>query len=324
MDDGHPADDDSITASPADADATFADMGSSSIVELSPRSSAKKRATWPFVIGIVAVLAAAVGAIAVAAGGDGHKVSTLAQAAAKTEGQHSARVEFTTSVPLAGFSGKEILVTGEYDFDRRILHYDFDITELMKTTTPDAPPGAGKITAKAQGLTVFMKMGIFDQEPKLKGKWMKLDIGKQVSNFGVDLDKVAEFEAAGPASALAKLQTLLGSVETLGTEDVRGVKTTHYRATYDFAQVYRARGAVTDEAAFAKLLDLYSSTTATSEAWVDNDGLVRRTVNSIPLKAGVQTVKAEFFDFGIAVNVAVPSEADTFSVDDLQALARGK
>jgi hypothetical protein len=129
---------------------------------------------------------------------------------------------------------------------------------------------------------------------------------------------------AGPVSALAKLQALSDAVEDLGKEDVRGVSTTHYRATYDFANAYRARGAVTDEAAFAKVLDLYASTTATSEAWVDDEGLVRRTVNVLPLKAGVQTVKAEFFDFGVKVNAHLPSDADTFDLNGLQALSGTK
>jgi hypothetical protein len=328
--DDHPAADDDVRRAP-ERPVTPQDVPPAPVAEPSPvdlaavsGNSSKKRSPVPYVFAVVAVLVIVVGAIAVAtSGGGGRKVLTLAEAAAKTQSSHTARVEFTTTLPLAGFEGKEVLATGEYDFDRRLMRYDQDITDVLKSTTPNVPAGAGKVTAVGQGYTLYMKMGAFEQIPQLAGKWMKLDLGQQTAALGVDLDKVAEFEGSGPASALAKLQALSGTVETLGTEDVRGVQATHYRATYDFAQVYRDRGAVTDEAAFQKLLALYSSTTATSEAWVDDDGLVRRTVNVIPLKANPQTAKAEFFDFGIKLNVTVPADADTFTPDQLQKIAGG-
>jgi hypothetical protein len=304
-----------VTASYSDAPSTFG---------LTPEPPIKKRRYWPLAVGVAVILALVGGVIAVATRGEGHEVLTLAEAAEKTQGQHTARVEFTTNLPLAGLGGAEVLATGEIDFDHKIVHYSMDITEALKATTADVPAGAGKITAVGHGLSVYMNMAVFDQVPSLKGRFMKIDLGQTIGTFGVDLDKVAEFENSGPLSALAKLQALSATVEDLGKEDVRGVTTTHYRTTYDFEKVYRERGAVTDEAGFKKLLDLYSSTTSTSEAWVDDDGLVRRTVNVLPLKAGVQTVKAEFFDFGIKVNTQVPSDADAFSLDDLQRLTGGK
>jgi hypothetical protein len=109
-------------------------------------------------------------------------------------------------------------------------------------------------------------------------------------------------------------------VENLGREDVRGVSTTHYRASFDLEQVYRSAGAVTDEDAFAELLEQYRSTVMTTEAWVDDDGLVRRTVTSIPLADGTQEVKAEFFDFGVKVDSSVPSDDETFDFGDIDAL----
>jgi hypothetical protein len=324
MSDHDPTDDIAVPAPPPYFTASLPYAGSPSTIELTPEPSIKKRRRWPLAVGIAAILALAVGVMAVATRGDGREVLTLAEAAQKTQSQHTARVEFTTNMPIAGLAATEVLATGEIDFDKHIVHYSFDITEALKKTTSDVPAGAGKITAASHGLTIYMNLAVFDEVPSLKGKWMKMDVGQAVAAFGVDLDKVAELETTGPVSALAKLQSLSDTVDDLGKEDVRGVSTTHYRATYDFEKVYRARGAVTDEAAFGKLLDLYSSTTATTEAWVDHDGLVRRTVNVIPLKAGVQTVKAEFFDFGAAVNTQLPSDADTYRLEDLQSLIGGK
>lgn len=324
MSENDPTDDVPAPVTPPYSPAPLPNSGESSSFELAQEPSIKKRRHWPLAVGIAAILALIGGAIAVVTRGEGHEVLTLAEAAQKTQSQHTARVEFTASVPVPALAGTEVLATGEFDFDRQIVHYTFDVTEALKRTTPGVPAGGGKFTAVGQGLTVYMNVAMFDDVPSLKGKWMKLDLGAAFATLGVDFNKIADLETAGPAAALAKLKALSDTVEDLGQEDVRGVSTTHYRATYDFEKVYRSRGAVTDEVAFRKLLDLYTSTTATSEAWIDEDGLVRRTVNVVPLKSGVQTVKAEFFDFGVKVNVQLPSDADTFSLEDLQRLTGGK
>lgn len=324
MSENDPTDDVPAPVTPPYFTAPSSYAGSPSTFELTPEPPLNKRRHWPLAVGVVVILALVGGAIVVATRGEGHEVLTLAEAAEKTQGQHTARVEFTTNLPIAGLAGAEVLATGEIDFDQKIVHYSTDITEALKGTTANVPAGAGKITAVGHGLSVYMSMAVFDQVPSLKGRFMKMDLGQTVRTFGVDLDKVAEFENSGPLSALAKLQAMADTVEDLGREDVRGVSTTHYRATYDFEKVYRSRGAVTDEVAFRELLHLYTSTTATSEAWVDDEGLVRRTVNVVPLKAGVQTAKAEFFDFGVKVNVQLPSDADTFSLEDLQRVTGGK
>ena len=283
-----------------------------------------RRSRWPVVVAVLAVVALAGGVAVAVLGGGSHKVVTFAEAAAVTEKQHSARVEFTTTVPLASVAGKEILATGEFDFDQKVLRYDIDLTEVLKASVPNIPPEQAKATAISHGLTSYTRIPGLDQIPQLKGKWMKVDLVQQFAKFGVDQSKLGDIDSPGPASGLAKLRALSVPLETLGTEDVRGVKTTHYRATYDLAQFYRDRGAVTDEAAFAKMLGLYSTTTATTEAWIDSDGLVRRTLNVSSPKAGVQSFKIEFFDFGVKVNTSIPADADTFTVEQMQALAGTK
>jgi hypothetical protein len=109
----------------------------------------------------------------------------------------------------------------------------------------------------------------------------------------------------------------------VGSEEVRGVDTTHYRAAIDLEAALRQLEA--DEA-FGELLDQDALDAAIAqfgdepydvEVWIDDDGLVRRQVVDIPSPEGDATMTMEMFDFGEDVEVEVPDESDSIDFFDL-------
>ena len=107
--------------------------------------------------------------------------------------------------------------------------------------------------------------------------------------------------ATSPDQVLALLETLSTKVEMVGDEKVRDVSTNHYRAHFD-------RRKLGDEEQMA-------DGEVVVDAWVDDDGLVRRL--RIPLGSEDAPVSVmDLFDFGVDVDVQPPSRDELVSDDE--------
>jgi hypothetical protein len=203
---------------------------------------------------------------------------------------------------------------------RKLATVDMDMTEALGSQLPDTGnPDAGKATMAMQGLVAYMKLGLFDEVPNLKGKWIKIDIGAVgATASGVDIAKATQLGGNDPSAVLEQMKASSAKVETIGKEEVQGLTTTHYQATIDIEKFYRDLDAVVDEVKFAALMKNYTGP-LTVDAWVDAKGLVRRIHESIPMKAAPMVIAMEFSDFGTPVSISLPADAD---VVDQSALAQ--
>jgi hypothetical protein len=86
-----------------------------------------------------------------------------------------------------------------------------------------------------------------------------------------------------------KLLLAGGDVRQVGTETVRGERTTRYRGT--------ARAA--------------DGTTQTVDLWIDGDGLLVKKTEKGEGEAGAVTQTAYYDDYGVRVSVQPPPAADT-------------
>ena len=287
-------------------------------VELIPLLPESKKSRKGVIAGVatLAILAGGIGFAAVRSSGPG--VISLTKSAQLTERQHTARVEMTMQLPMAGLANKPLLATGLYDFDRKLTTVDMDITDALGSKMPSTGnPDAGKATMTIQGLVAYMKIGLFDMAPGLKGKWIKMDIGSMAGASGVDIAKATQLGGNDPSAVLEQMKASSDKVESIGKEVVQGLTTTHYQATIDIEKFYRDRNAVLDETKFAALLKLYTGP-LTVDAWVDAKGLLRRIHETIPMKAAPLDLIMEFSDFGTPVSISLPADAD---VVDQSALA---
>ena len=214
------------------------------------------------------------------------------------------------------------------------------------TPGPNAPPGAGALTdvhadgaidfADRRGALNFDVAGqsvqaildgsaIYENLPQLSqitgGKpWLKLDIDALGKLAGINgLGSLAQGSYSDPSQGLQYLAGASGPVTTLGTEDVRGVATTHYRLTVSLA-VAAARVPPAQQAVIQQIIDQFGVASVPTDVWIDHAGLARRVqetydysharplpnlpAGSLPSSA---EVTLELYGFGVPVTAQAPA-----------------
>jgi hypothetical protein len=180
-------------------------------------------------------------------------------------------------------------------------------------------PGLGwvEIESVNDEVTFYMRS---DNEALLAlpdGKeWMKVEplLGASQDEVMIGSDAGSQLEMLGAVS----------NVQKVGQERVGGKQTERYRATIvlsDFADALREEGK-------NDLADLYekyaalSPATQTTEAWIDDQGILRRMrmVMQLPLEdqpAMKMDLRMEFFDIGAEPAIALPDESQVFDATPL-------
>ncbi|GGQ81786.1 putative lipoprotein [Streptomyces asoensis] len=110
-----------------------------------------------------------------------------------------------------------------------------------------------------------------------------------------------------------KLLLASGDVRKVGTERVRGQRTTHYSGTVDVADLAEKnsgldRGRLDD---LRKTLEQAGVTTETVDIWVDDRDLLVKKVEKGETTAGAYTQTAYYSDYGTKVSAEVPPASDT-------------
>ena len=227
--------------------------------------------------------------LALAACGGGGKSSSselnlsptayVKQAAQKSSAASSVHMKLRGSVTVPG--GQSVVLSGDGGFTKSdgSFRLDFNVGGL-----------SGSIDAVMQGKALYVRSPLFsDALPKGK-TWLRLDLAKTATAQGLDLAAIA---AQDPAQTLARLSGL-GNVKDLGTEQVGGVDTTHYRG--------RLAKAVAGQSA------------APFDVWVGkDDGYVRRVqfANGAAGSTPGTRITMDLSDFGKDVTITVPSAAET-------------
>lgn len=240
----------------------------------------------------------------------------------------------TLSVDSAGVSlttetlGEEMTLDGVFDF----------VEKRAQLTLTGESFGIGGDTEVRYdfGDSVVMYVALPSESVATGGAgWLELDLAEALAQAGLDVDLAAiiQSQSSDPTSAL---QYLAGAetVTEIGTEEVRGVETTHYEVVVSYPKMV-ANAPEAIRADLQKLVDLYTVDTLPMEVWIDDEDRVRRFSYVIdydtiefpdamdvgPLAGTTASVAAEFYDFGIPVDVILPDPADTVTVAALRAQA---
>ncbi|RYC14148.1 hypothetical protein [Nocardioides zhouii] len=129
-------------------------------------------------------------------------------------------------------------------------------------------------------------------------KWLKIDLSDPNSLFGM-IGKATDPEVMFKAMESPK------KLELVGSEDVDGVETNHYRITMDPTQYLKA---MEFPAAMADMLPKELVT----DMWVDADNLPRRFTQTVEVKASgggaptTSTTEGTYADFGADVEIEAP------------------
>lgn len=236
--------------------------------------------------------------------------SAVAAAGAKTQSKQSARASFKATFTGGQLSGT---MTGDGAFAKRKGHLTLDMSGLSGGTF-----GNGKAELIFDGLVYYMKLPPGMVPTILGGKqWFKIDLAKLGNQTGLNLEQLSQLNQSDPSQALDFLRGAAKDFQRVGTEQVRGTQTTHYKGDVDLAKV--ALDAPADvKLVYRQLLQQSAQKTVPMDVWVDGDGLVRRVRFTQKLAGGASmSMDEDLYDFGTQVETK-PPPAD--EVLDLTAL----
>jgi hypothetical protein len=137
---------------------------------------------------------------------------------------------------------------------------------------------------------------------------------------GVDLSQLSG-QQNDPTQVLAFLKGAADDVEAVGTENVRGTETTHYRATVDLRKAIEGADGITDPETFERFLEQIDDETVDVDVWIDDDGRARRMEYGMAMQLPQGAVEIEsamdWFDFGTEVDVEPPPADQVTDISDL-------
>jgi uncharacterized protein YdeI (BOF family) len=215
-------------------------------------------------------------------------VDAVRAAVSTTTKQPSSRMAMSSTTEIGGIT-VEMKGEGLFDYTNK--------TGRMSVTIPG---GKGRVEEVIAGDKLYLKVP--GQGPAYFVLPMKEIAGTSFSS-GTD-----------PASSLQVLMGLSDDVRNVDEVEVRGARTTHYRGTYDLKRsVAQASGLAKD--ALEAMLKNSPDTVVPFDAYIDDQNRLRKLVQKISTTAPqlqgkplVATVELELYDFGVDVDVTVPTD----------------
>ena len=252
--------------------------------------------TRKLTLGLCALALALTGA---ACGDDGGSsggaagLNALTAAAEKATDAGSSRMTMDMTMSV---DGQELSVEGEGQFD-----YDEQLGEMTMTVS-----GTGLPETQTMDIVVDDKYLYVKTPPGLPGpEWSRMDMA------GVAGSRGASQFSQDPTQYLDFLRGAGGDIEEVGTEEIDGVTTTHYKADLTFEAILEQAPEAEAEALRSQL-EALGDETIPSEVWIDEEGLPRRVKLTMHIEAEGQTVDMEItmglFDYGVDVNVEPPED----------------
>ena len=283
------------------------------------------------------VVAGCGGGASTAAEVNGEPISfqQLAQSASTSAESTSGRFSFAMSASVPGGADDVFSLSGEGAFDAASGRSSFalDMSSLAKLLgglvagfggagaddLPDFEDPAGwKIEVVQDGKVGYVRFpAIADQLPDGK-TWVRGTAG-DIKAGGMNFQSLESFTRSDPRDVLEALRDVSGEIETVGTEELRGVETTHYRALVDPARI--AKG--------ASFLDPLTSSTGVGDAVplderIDGDGLVRKlaiemsSTDPSASQQGEASLAFELWDYGKPVEIDLPPASQVADASDLR------
>ena len=280
-------------------------------------------------------LFALVGAVAVLGGCGGAgaleslTLDELTQAASTSAEAPSGRFDLSLEMTYPGL-GTPFRFTGQgaYDTEAERAAFTFDLSAVARLfgglfggqgTGVDLSPDDWRIEAIQDGATVYMRFpAIADQLPAGK-TWVRIDAEETAKSAGIELSGLEQFTDGDPRALLDFLKSVSGEIETVGSEELRGVSTTHYRATIDLRKYERLAPPGKRKELRDMLDDLVQQAGLAEmpfDVWLDDDGYVRKLETSFSAApegvAGAveASMVFELYDYGADIGIAPPPAAD--------------
>jgi hypothetical protein len=274
-------------------------------------------------VALLAVAVAGCGGSAVAV----PELTSLTPVAQKSAAADSARfeMEFEMTIPGAD-EALSFSAAGGFDTPAKRAHLTFDLSSLAElfeslgsglggTVTGDlGSPDDWQLEAIQDGDTAYIRFPLLAKELPAGKTWIKGD-AKDLSNASAgQMSQFGSLAGTDPRDVFGFLKAVFGSIEAVGSEEIRGVDTSHYRAVIDTAKLQQlvpeaqrqSLGGLEQSAAQAGLSEL------PLDIWIDAEQRVRKLSIDLDVKqpgteASVKaSLVAELFDYGAPLDLELP------------------
>lgn len=244
----------------------------------------------------------------------------------------SARFEMEFTMEMPGLAAPfAFSANGAFDTPARKAQMTMDLgsfAELLSGfagafggNAPDelTDPSKWKLELRLDGTVAFMRLPFLASELPSGKEWVRVDLTKAAQLQGVNLGDIQSFaKGSDPRETLDYLRSISGKLTRIGTEDVRGVPTTHYFAAVDWKKALARAAEESGQQGFLAQLQSMPSAVASIpvDVWVDADNLVRRMTMDFSFASPGQaeqakaSIEMELYDYGKPVTVATPPAAD--------------
>jgi hypothetical protein len=266
-----------------------------------------------------------------AVGGEPVSFERLAQSASTSAEAKSGRFSFDMSMTFPG-TDEPFAFSGEGAFDEASGRAAFavDMSSFAKLlggfaaglAGPDAKdlpdfddPSGWKIEVVQDGEVGYVRFPALDSQLPEGTSWIRANEGDTSAQTGFDFDEFEQFAKTDPRDLLDSLRAVTSDVETIGSEELRGVETTHYRAVIDPADLAKQAPAAGNEMSQT----LVGQLTAQSglgpipvDVWIDETGLVRKLAMAFTAtepgsaQSSEVSMSFELWDYGERVGIELP------------------
>ena len=257
----------------------------------------------------------------------------LASAATKSTGTPSMKTEVTVTMLSSKLPGGRMDMTadGAVDNANHRMAMQLDLSKFVGGLGAGAAAlgsptdWVGEEVGDFGGgrAVLYMRLPVLTKLIPGGKPWIKVDLGAVGRRAGLDVSQFTQF-ANDPTRMVDWLRAASGSVTTVGTEDVGGEPTTHYRATIDLDR-YPDLVPAEQRDLMRKAVDAVERSAHVSSfpmhVWVGKDGLVRQVRTVLTETIQGQTVNVvtseRFYDFGAPVDVVIPSDDQVTDISNL-------
>jgi hypothetical protein len=266
----------------------------------------------------------------------------LADAAGATADASSGRFDFSFELDLPETDDALALTgSGSFDADAKRSSISLDLSSLAQmlgglfagaappaANAPDfGDPAGWKIEVVTDREVVYLRFPAFASELPPGKSWVRIEAGEEARAQGLDLGQLDSLTATDPQDVLELLRGVSGEVETVGTEELRGVETTHYRGRVslaDYDELVPEENREQLRELFDQMLERSGLGELPIDVWLDEEGLVRRlqATFSATDSATAETLAAslgfELYDYGESVDVVLPPATQVVDAADLE------
>lgn len=233
-------------------------------------------------------------------GTSGGELTAETFAAAVTDAQLQARTAHVSADVTA--AGQQMTLEGDVQVGESLTDYGADLTMSSASMGDD-------LRMVIVDETLYLNLGQLTQ-----GKFAKIDFGDTGSPMGQMMSQL--MSSADPSASLKAMQEGLTGFEKVGTEQVDGVDTTHYRVEVDTRKVLEAQGM----GDYADLAGAQLPETLSYDLWIGDDNLMRRMSFSI---GDAMSMTMNLTAWGEPVEISAPPPSQVSKRDPFAGMPTG-